>query len=265
MLRDITIGRYVAGSSPLHRLDPRTKIVCALVYSVAVLYCSSFVSMAAAGLSVTAAAIVSRIPISYIIKGLKPLRWFILFTVIIDIFFISGNVLISFGPLTITQEGITAAALITLRFVFFVLGTSLLTLTTPPVSLTDGLARLMRPLKAIKIPVDDIAMIISITLRFIPAFADEAERIVKAQKTRGADFGSGSIVSRIRAIIPVTIPLFISVFRRSEELSQAMDARCYGKGVRNPRKKFSFSRTDAYFTAIMIIFCSFLAIIEFFN
>lgn len=265
MLHDITIGRYVSGDSVLHRLDPRTKIIGALVYSAAVLSCSSFISMAAAGAAAAAAAVISKIPVSYIIKGLKPLQWFILFTVIIDLFCIDGTALWQFGAIHITYEGISAAALLALRFIFFVLGTSLLTLTTPPVALTDGLARLMKPLKAIKLPADDIAMIISITLRFIPAFADEAERIMKAQKARGADFGSGSIITRIRSIMPVTIPLFISVFRRADELSLAMDARCYGKGVRNPRKKFCFSRIDAYFSLIMIFFCGFLAIIEFFN
>lgn len=265
MLRDITIGRYVSGSSPLHRLDPRTKIAGALVYSAAVLSCSSFISMAAAGAAAAVAAVISRIPLSYIIKGLKPLRWFILFTVIIDLFFVSGRIIWQLGFLHITYEGILAAALISLRFIFFVLGTSLLTLTTPPIELTDGLARIMKPLKVIKIPADDIAMIISITLRFIPSFADEAERIMKAQKARGADFSSGSIISRIRAIMPVTIPLFIGVFKRADELSLAMDARCYGKGSRNPRKKFSFNKIDAYFALIMIFFCGFLAIIEFFN
>lgn len=265
MLRDITIGRYVPGNSALHRLDPRTKLLGALVYSAAVLSCSSFISMSAAGAAAVAAALISKIPVSYIIKGLKPLRWFILFTVIINLFCIDGKILWHLGAVHITYEGVSAAALLALRFIFFVLGTSLLTLTTPPIALTDGLARLLRPLKAVKLPADDIAMIISITLRFIPSFADEAERIMKAQKARGADFDSGSMISRVRSIMPVTIPLFISVFRRADELSLAMDARCYGKGVRNPRKKFFFGRTDAYFSLIMIIFCGFLAIIEFFN
>ncbi len=265
MLRDITVGRYVNGRSLLHRLDQRSKIIFTLIFSFVSLSCSSFVSMAVIGILTAAASAASKVPIKYIINGLKPMRWFLLFTVVVDLLFIDGNVIFRIGAVHITQEGAETAALMALRFIFFITSASLLTLTTPPIALTDGFARLMRPLKYIGVPTDDIAMIISITLRSIPSFADEAERIMKAQRARGADFSKGGVISRARAIIPVTIPLFLSVFRRADELSLAMDSRCYGKGSRTPRKKTHFGKTDLAALIIMIFFCGILAIIEFNN
>lgn len=265
MLRDITIGRYVERSSALHRLDARSKIIGALICSILTLACSSFFSMAAIAALTAAAALISHIPFNYILKGLKPIRWFILFTVIVNLISVGGTAVWQWSVFCITAEGINAAALIAARLILFFSSTSLLTLTTPPISLTDGFARLMRPLRHLRIPVDDIAMMISITLRSIPAFADEADRIMKAQRARGADFSHGGLIARAKAIMPVTIPLFISVFRRADELSLAMDARCYGKGTRTPRKKARFGRNDLYAFIIMILFCGFLAIIEFYN
>lgn len=265
MLRDITIGRYVSGNSALHRLDPRTKIIISIIYSIFALYCDSFLSMAVICVFTAAAAWMSKISFKYLVKGLKPMRWFLLFTVIVDIISVRGNVIIQFGPLNITYEGIRTAVIVALRFIFFVTGTSLLTLTTPPIALTDGFARLISPLKRIGVPSNDIAMIISITLKFIPNLADEAERIMKAQRARGADLSRGGLISRAKAMIPVTVPLFVSVLRRAEELSLAMESRCYGKGTRTPRKKTHFAKIDLYTLIIMIFFCGILAIIEFYN
>ncbi len=265
MLRDITIGRYVERSSVLHSLDARSKIIGALLCSVLTLSCGSLLSMAAIAALTAAAAIVSRIPFNYILKGIKPIRWFVLFTAAVSIISADGEPIWQYGALRISAEGISAAALTSARLLLFVTSASLLTLTTPPVVLTDGFARLMRPLRRLRVPTDDIAMIISITLRSIPAFADEAERIMKAQRARGADLSRGGLITRARAVIPVAIPLFISVFRRADELSLAMDSRCYGKGTRTPRKKTHFGRNDLYCLIIMILFCGFLAIIEFYN
>ncbi|MGN0181840.1 MAG: energy-coupling factor transporter transmembrane component T family protein [Candidatus Ornithomonoglobus sp.] len=263
MLRDITIGRYIDTKSPLHHADARTKILAAVAYSVVVFTINSYAGMGLVFVFTAAAVLVSKIPAGYMLKGLKPLRLFMIFTFVMALFTGSGNPLWQWHIFKITASGIHNSIIVTLRFIFFVAGTSLLTLTTPPVALTDGLARLMKPLKALKVPVDDIAMIISVTLRFIPLFGDEAERIMKAQKARGADFSGGGLISKARAIIPVTIPLFISVFRHADELALAMDARCYGKGTRNPRKKTHFGKTDACIAFITIIFCIFFGIIGF--
>lgn len=265
MLKDITVGRYVNKDSFLHRLDPRGKIAATVVYSILSLSCDSYISMAAIGAFTVLAAVLSRLPMRYIIKGIKPLRWFILFTVIVNLLSVSGDIILHIGPLNITREGVSTAFFTALRFIFFVTGTSLLTLTTSPIALTDALARIMHPLSKLGFPADDIAMIISITLRSIPAFADEADRIMKAQRARGADFSKGTIISRIRAIMPVTVPLFISVFRRADELSLAMEARCYGKGSRTPRKKSHFKKNDTFMLIAMIILCGISAIIEFYN
>lgn len=265
MLRDITIGRYINTTSLLHRADARTKIIAALIYSAAAAACGSLYSIAAITIFTVAAITVSHIPFSRCIKGLKPLRWFILFAIIINLFTADGNILWKWRVLHITDSGILTAAVTAMKLILFVIGTSLLTLTTRPIALTDGLALLMSPLKYLHIPTDDIAMIISITLRFIPSVADEADKIMKAQRARGADFESVGIRSRLHAIIPVTIPLLISVFKKSDELSLAMDIRCYGKGTRRPYKKSKFSAADLTIAVSVIVFCTFLAFIEIFH
>lgn len=263
MLRDITIGRYINTLSPLHRADARTKILAAVAYSVAVLAVKSYIGMGLVLIFTVTAAAASKIPAVYMLKGLKPLRLFMLFTFITVFFTGSGDPIWQWHIFKITENGIHNSIMVTLRFIFFVCGTSLLTLTTPPIALTDGLARIMKPLKTVKAPVDDIVMIISVTLRFIPLFADEAERIMKAQRARGANFSGGGFIAKAKAIIPVTIPLFISVFRHADELALAMDSRCYGKGTRKPLKKTHFVKTDAVIAIITIIFCIFSVIIGF--
>lgn len=265
MLKDITIGRYIETDSFLHRLDARSKILGTVLFSVTALSCSDAAGFALLSAVIVFAAAISHLPVKYILKGIKPLRWLILFTIILNIFTAEGNIIWQWKALHITYEGIIFAAVTALRLILFVTGTSLLTLTTSPVSLTDGLARLMKPLKKIRVPVDDIAMIISITLRFIPIFADETEHIMKAQRSRGADFGSGGLMSKIRSIIPVIVPLFLSVFRKAEELSLAMDSRCYGKGTRNMRKKTHMGENDLIFGVFLVIICGFLIIFEFYH
>lgn len=263
MLRDITIGRYVNGNSPLHRADARTKIICTIAYSIAALSAESCLQFLALALFTMAAILVSKIPLSYCIKGLKPLRWLILATVILNIFSADGNIILQWGVFHITDGGIITAARTAAKFILFVLAASLMTLTTPPVVLTDGIARFMRPLKIIRVPADDIAMVISITLRFIPTLADDAERIIKAQRVRGAVSAEKGIFDTVRGIIPVIIPLFITAFRHSEELAVAMETRCYGKGTRKPRKRSTFGQCDAVIFGIMLLFCIFLVFLKF--
>ena len=261
MLRDITIGRYIEADSPLHRADARSKIIAAIIYSAAVFALNSPFSMIVLTVITAAAVVISRTGSLTVLKGLKPLRWFILFTVVITIFTTPGNILWQWRILHITDAGLISAARLAVKLILLVAGTSLLTLTTPPIALTDGLARLMKPLKLIKIPVDDIAMMISITLRFIPMLADEAEKIIKAQKARGASFDAKGL-KKIKAVIPLTVPLFISVLKRSEELALAMDSRCYGKGSRRPRKKTRFHKIDVLILTATPIICVFLGIFE---
>lgn len=265
MLKDITVGRYTDTGSFIHKLDARTKIICVIIFSVTALSCSSILSISILFAAVFATVFMARLPFKYVIKGLKPLRWLILFTVIFNLLTISGNIIFEWKWIHISYEGIAFAATIAARFILFMLGASILTLTTSPMSLTDGFAQLMRPLKKIKMPVDDIAMMISVTLRFIPLFADETERIMKAQKSRGADLGNGKIISKLRSIIPITIPLFLSVFRKADELSLAMDSRCYGKGTRISRKIPHFDKKDFIFGIFSIIICGILLIFEFYH
>ncbi len=263
MLKDIAVGRYYNSSSPIHRTDPRTKIICTVIYSAAVLVASSPISAAAAAVTAAIAVAAAKLPPRRIILGLKPMRWFLLFALVINAFAVPGDILWQYGIVHVTRQGIYAGAVLSVRLVLFVIGASVLTLTTTPTELTDGLARLMKPLRYLRVPTEEIAMIISITLRFIPLFADEAEKIMKAQRARGADFSGRGPVKRAKALIPIAVPLFVSVFRHAEELSEAMDARCYGRGVRRPRKKTHFGYIDAAICGIMIIFCVFSGIIEF--
>lgn len=263
MLRDITVGRYMDTGSALHGADAVTKILSAAAYSAAVFIADSFSGMALVFAFTAFAALSAKIPPRLLLKGLKPLRFFVVFTFVAALFSGGGDALWQWHALSITADGIRRAAILSLRFILFVGGTSLLTLTTPPMALTDGLARLLRPLSALKVPADDIAMIISVTLRFIPTLADESERIMKAQRARGADFSSGGLISRARALIPVAIPLFAGVFRRADELALAMDARCFGKGARTPRKRARFGKIDALTVIFTALLCVFLGIIEF--
>lgn len=264
MIKDITIGRFIDTKSALHKADARTKIIAAVVYSVMLFVCDTYVQMAAVLLLNILAVYISKISVKYILKGLKPLIWFMVFTFAVSLLFgINGNVLWKKYFFTITDESVKNAITVTLRFIFLVTGTSLLTLTTAPLALTDGLARLMKPLKYINVPTDDIAMIISITLRFIPTLSDEAERILKAQKARGGELTKGNMVSKIKAIVPIVIPLFVSVFRHAEELSDAMDSRCYGKGIRKSRKKTHFGKNDVICGIVLMFFCVFSVIIKF--
>lgn len=262
MLRDITIGRYYPADSLLHKADARTKIISSAAFAAMVFAFDTPIALLTLGAAAAGAAMIGHIPIKYMLNGLKPLRWFILFTIIVNLFAADGTVLWQWHALHVTDKGIVMAVTTAYKLILLIAGTSLLTLTTPPITLTDGLARLMRPLKYIRIPADDIAMIISITLRFIPSFADEAEKIMKAQRARGAVSGGRGISGKVRTMIPMTVPLFAGALRRSEELALAMDARCYGKGTRRPRNKTQFGKTDAVIFAITSVMTFFLLIFQ---
>ena len=231
MLKDITLGQYFPGNSFVHRLDPRTKLIVLVVYIVALFMAVSWVSYALCLAFLVACIAISKIPVKSIVRGMKPLVFILVFTGILNVFFTAGEtVLLDLGILTITLEGLTRAFFMMIRILMLVTGTFLLTYTTSPISLTDGLESLMGPLKAIHVPVHELSMMMCIALRFIPTLIEETDTIMAAQKARGADFESGSLMERVKALVPILVPLFISAFRRADELATAMECRCYQGG-----------------------------------
>lgn len=232
MIRDITLGQYYPGDSPIHRLDPRIKIIATVLYIVELFIVNSFIGfgICAGVLFVTVA--ISKVPISYIMRGLKPILLILLFTFFLNIFMVDGRVLWRIGFLKVTDNGLYTAVFMSIRLLLLIIGSSLLTLATTPISLTDGIERLLTPLQKIGVPTHEIAMMMSIALRFIPTLLEETDKIMKAQQARGADFESGNIFKRAKSLIPILVPLFVSAFRIAQDLAMAMEARCYrgGKG-----------------------------------
>ena len=230
MIRDITLGQYFPGDSVIHRLDPRTKIIWTFFYIILLFFIKTAVGFAAFIVLTAVIIALTKIKVKYILRGIKPVLFLLIFTSLINIFMTGETPLFKIWFLTATKEGVIFAALMALRLVLLVAGTSLLTFTTSPISLTDGIERLMSPFSKIGVPAHAIAMMMTIAIRFIPTILEETDKIMKAQKARGADFESGSIVSRARAMTPILIPLFISAFRRADELAIAMECRCYRGG-----------------------------------
>ena len=248
MIKDITIGQYFPGKSVLHKLDPRFKIILTIVLLVILFTAGNYYSLAIGAVFVAVCIIISGIPIKVMLKGLKPILPLILFTAILNLFFITGQTpLFAWRFIKIYPEGIKTTVFMIVRIVFLILGTSLLTYTTSPVVLTDALERLMSPLKLLKFPVHELSMMMTIALRFIPTLVEETDKIMSAQKARGADIDSGGIISRVKALIPILIPLFISSFKRAEELALAMESRCYRGGEGRTRLK----QLKAYFRDYM--------------
>ena len=225
------IGQFIPGNSILHRADPRTKILMTLLYMVAVMFIKTFVGYSVAVVFLVVAVIASHIPVKYVLRSIRPLLFIIIFTVILNMFFYRGETLLwEWGIFHIYREGIAFASKMALRIMVLVTGASLLTFTTSSIALTDGLERIMSPLRVVHFPAHDIAMMMSIALRFIPTFAEETDRIMKAQASRGAEFDTGHFIDKIKSFIPVIIPLIISAFRRAEDLAVAMESRCYRGG-----------------------------------
>ena len=227
MLKDITLGQYFPGNSLAHRLDPRTKILLTVLYIVALFCAKWFVSYALAAVLLIAGIMVSGVALRALVRGLKPILFIICFTAVLNLFYTPGEIWVSFWIFKITKEGVFTAFFMILRITMLIMGTFLLTYTTSPIALTDGLETLLGPLKKIRVPVHELAMIMSIALRFIPTLIEETDKIMSAQKARGADFESGNLLQRARALVPILVPLFISAFRRADELAVAMECRCY--------------------------------------
>ncbi len=245
MLKDITLGQYFPGDTVIHRLDPRTKLLMVILYIVALFLCKWFISYAVALLFLVTAVALSKIRPKALFKGLKPLLIIIIFTAVLNLFYTDGTVLVKFWIFKITREGIMNAVFLVLRIMLLVMGTFLLTYTTSPIALTDGLESLLSPLKKLHFPVHELAMMMSIALRFIPTLIEETDKIISAQKARGADFETGNIFRRAKALIPILVPLFVSAFRRADELATAMECRCYHGGQgRTKLKQLRYRRRD---------------------
>ena len=248
MLKDITLGQYFPGTSVIHRLDPRTKLLGVILYIVALFLAKSWISYGVVRAFLILAVSVSKIPPKSIVSGMKPLVVILIFTGVLNLFYSDGGVvLVKIWKLTITSEGLTRAIFMTSRILMLISGTFLLTYTTSPIALTDGLESLLGPLKKLHVPVHELSMMMCIALRFIPTLIEETDKIMNAQKARGADFENGSIIDRAKALIPVLVPLFISAFRRADELATAMECRCYQGGEgRTKMKLLRYGRNDFY-------------------
>ena len=246
MLKDITLGQYFPGNSVVHRLDPRTKLIVLVVYIVALFMAVNWVSYGLMAAFLLLCIKISTIPAKSFIRGMKPLMMILIFTGLLNLFFtMEGTVLVDFWFITITSGGLRRAILMVVRILLLICGTFLLTYTTSPISLTDGLEALMAPLKVIKVPVHELAMMMCIALRFIPTLIEETDKIMSAQKARGADFESGTLMEKAKALIPILVPLFISAFRRADELATAMECRCYQGGEgRTKMKLLRYTRWD---------------------
>lgn len=245
MLKDITLGQYFPGDSVVHRLDPRTKLLWVIFYIVALFQATGPVSYAVM-IAVTAGTVwLSHVPPKALVKGLKPIFIIIVLTAVLNLFYTDGTPLLRVWKLTITYEGVARAVFMVIRIVMLICGTFLLTYTTAPVALTDGLELLLGPLKKLKVPVHEMSMMMSMALRFIPTLIEETDKIMSAQKARGADFESGNLLQRAKALLPILVPLFVSAFRRADELAVAMESRCYHGGEGRTRmKQLKFSGLD---------------------
>ncbi len=259
MLSDISIGQFFPGNSLIHRMDPRVKLVLVFAYILLIFIPDNWIGLAASILLLGVCVALSRIPIKLFLKGLKPVIPLLIFTSIINIFYVDGQPLLEFWVLKITLEGVYTALFISIRILCLIAAGSLLTYTTSPTVLTDALERVLSPLKVLRISVHEIAMMMTIALRFIPTLIEETDKIMSAQKARGADMESGNLLQRVRALIPVLVPLFISSFRRAYELATAMECRCYHGGEGRTRlKQMHMVARDYVALLVMVVFVTLL-------
>ncbi|MCQ4673187.1 energy-coupling factor transporter transmembrane protein EcfT [Lactonifactor longoviformis] len=255
MIRDITIGQYYPADSILHRLDPRVKFIGTLIFLVSLFVSNKWEGYVLATTFLGAMILISKVPFGFMVKGLKPIFMILLITVAFNLFLTPGNILVQFWIFKITDAGCLQAGKMAIRLIYLIIGSSVMTLTTTPNQLTDGLEKLMRPLAKIKIPVHEIAMMMSIALRFIPILMEETDKIMKAQIARGADFESGNLIKKAKALIPLLVPLFISAFRRANDLAMAMEARCYHGGEgRTQMKPLRYASRDLAAYGIMLLY-----------
>ena len=255
MIKDITIGQYYPAKSILHRLDPRVKFVGTIAFLISLFVADSLWGYLLATAFLAVVIVLSKVPVKFMMKGLKPLFFIFILTVAFNLFLVPGKVVVQIWILKITEEGIRQAIKIGIRLIYLVMGSSVMTLTTTPNQLTDGLEKLMRPLNKIKVPVHEIAMMMSIALRFIPILMEETDNIMKAQIARGADFESGNLIKKAKNLIPLLVPLFISAFRRADDLAMAMEARCYhGGDHRTSMKPLKYQNHDIMAYLVLLVY-----------
>lgn len=245
MIRDITIGQYYPADSFIHKLDPRVKLVSTVLFIISLFLFKNIVGYILATLFLALVIKGSKVPFKFMVRGLKAIIILMMITVVFNLFLTPGEPLVTVWKLTVTKEGLKIAAFMAVRLTYLIIGSSVMTLTTTPNQLTDGLENLLGPLKKIKVPVHEIAMMMSIALRFIPILLEETDKIMKAQIARGADFESGNLIKKAKSLIPLLVPLFISAFRRANDLAMAMEARCYRGGAgRTKMKPLSYQKQD---------------------
>ena len=259
MLRDITLGQYYQTDSVLHRLDPRVKLIGTFAFIVGLFLAGNVAGYAVAAIFLVSMIKLSHVPVKFMLKGMKAIAFLIVITVVFNTFMTPGEVLIQVWRLKVTKEGLIMAAKLAVRLSFLIVGSSIMTLTTTPNQLTDAIESVMGPLKRLHVPVHEVAMMMSIALRFIPILMEETDKIMKAQEARGASFDSGNLIDKTKALIPLLVPLFISAFRRANDLAMAMEARCYrGGDSRTKMKPLIYRRRDVLGYGVII---SFLALV----
>ncbi len=255
MLNDVTLGQYYPARSIIHKLDGRVKIILVLALIVILFIADTPLAYAVTALLIFLTIVLSKVPFIFVLKGLKPLLYILAFTSLLNIFLTDGKVLYSFWIFKITYEGVILALTMVIRLVLLVAATSILTLTTSPIMLTNAIERLLSPLKVVKFPAHEIAMMMTIALRFIPTLLEETEKLIKAQSARGTDFSSGSIFSKIKALVPILVPLFINSLKRADELALAMECRCYkGGDMRTSLKTMKITKLDLIVIAIFVLY-----------
>lgn len=255
MLRDITIGQYYPVDSKVHKLDPRVKIAAVFVYLISLFVFSSFVGYAVVSVFLVAAITISKVPFSYMMKGLRPILMLLVFTAVFNIFSVNGTVIFQYKFIVITAEGVRKALFLSMRLIYLIFGSSLLTYTTTPNQLTDGIESILSPLKKFKVPVHDFAMMMSLALRFIPILMEEANRIINAQSSRGADFEEGNIFHRIKMMVSILVPLLVSATSRANDLAQAMESRCYqGGDGRTKMKPLKYRKIDIAMYGVIVLY-----------
>ncbi len=255
MLRDITLGQYYQADSVIHKLDPRVKLTATLGFIISLFVVNSWIGYVVAAVFLAVVIKLSKVPFGYMVKGMKAIVFILMITVVFNLFLTPGEPLVTLWKLTITKEGAKLAGMMAVRLSFLIVGSSVMTLTTTPNSLTDGLEKLMRPLKIFKVPVHEVAMMMSIALRFIPILLEETDKIMKAQIARGADFESGNLIKKAKAMVPLLVPLFISAFRRANDLAMAMEARCYRGGEnRSKMKPLQYKGRDRIAYGVLLVY-----------
>lgn len=265
MIKDITLGQYYQTDSVIHRLDPRVKLVATFGFIISLFVADNLAGYVVAALFLVLVIRLSRVPVKFMVRGMKAIVFLLVFAAVFNLFLTQGEVLVSFWKLKITKEGVKIASLMAARLCFLIMGSSVMTLTTTPNQLTDALEKLLGPLKRIRVPVHEIAMMMSIALRFIPILLEETDKIMKAQIARGADFESGNLIKKAKSLVPLLVPLFISAFRRANDLAMAMEARCYrGGDGRTKMKPLVYRKRDYAAYGVLLVYLALIVAVKIF-